>query len=66
MYHVGSTERQRVVSGQDIVGMAFDAHNDMYIATFNKMYLVHNRHLMMAWNAVRKNENQFFVSVLLP
>ena len=54
MYHLHSRERQRIVSGQDIVGMAFDGHNDMYISTISRIYLVHNRHLMMAWNAVRK------------
>ncbi|MDR2734032.1 MAG: hypothetical protein LBC99_05225 [Spirochaetota bacterium] len=50
--HRRTAKRQRIVSGQDIVGLAFNKHNDMYIATMSKIYTVNNRHLMMAWNAL--------------
>jgi len=50
--HRKTAKRHRIVSGQDIVGLAFNKHNDMYIATLSKIYIVNNRHLMMAWNAL--------------
>jgi hypothetical protein len=50
--HRKTAARQRIISGQDIVGLAFNKHNDMYIATTSKIYVVNNRHLMMAWNAL--------------
>lgn len=50
--HRKTATRQRIISGQDIVGLAFNKHNDMYIATMSKIYGVNNRHLMMAWNAL--------------
>jgi len=45
-------KRHRIVSGQDIAGLAFSANNDMYIATHSKIYLVKNRRLMVAQNAL--------------
>ena len=40
--------RHRVVCGQDIVGLAFNENNDMYIATLSKIYTVNNRHILTA------------------
>jgi sugar lactone lactonase YvrE len=57
LVHKQTLKRRRIVSGQDIVGLVFNEHNDMYIATLSKIYMVSNRHLMTARNTLEQSDS---------